>query len=71
MNPNGFIETGASFFYKRANPNGFERFPKLSGDTQYFDVPQAESLLKDCTEILRIVGSTTKTMKIKLKITNS
>ena len=26
------METGASFFYKRANPNGFERFPKLPAD---------------------------------------
>ena len=41
---------------------------KLLRDTCYFEENQAFSLLKDCEEILKIVGSTIKTMKIKLKI---
>ena len=35
-------------------------------DTNYFDEVQANSLLKDCDEILKIVGSIIKTMKLKL-----
>ena len=41
---------------------------KLLRDTCYFEENQAFSLLKDCEEILKIVGSTIKTMKIRLKI---
>ena len=41
---------------------------KLLRDTCYFEENIALSLLKDCEEILKIVGSIIKTMKIKLKI---
>ena len=43
---------------------------KLLRDTFYFDENIALSLLKDCEEILKIVGSIIKTMKIKLKISS-
>jgi four helix bundle protein len=39
---------------------------RLMKDTNYFDEAQANSLLKDCDEILKIVGSIIKTMKLKL-----
>ncbi len=38
---------------------------RLMNDTNYFDDQQAKSLLEDCEEILKIVGSTIKTMKQK------
>ena len=41
---------------------------KLLRDTSYFEENIAFSLLKDCEEILKIVGSIIKTMKTKLKI---
>ena len=41
---------------------------KLLRDTSYFEENIAFSLLKDCEEILKIVGSIIKTMKMKLKI---
>jgi four helix bundle protein len=43
---------------------------RLMKDTNYFDEAQAASLLSDCDEILKIVGSIIKTMKIKLGIRN-
>ena len=43
---------------------------KLLRDTSYFEENHAFSLLKDCEEILKIVGSIIKTMKIKLKISS-
>lgn len=45
---------------------------RLLKDTNYFEETQAEPLLADCEEILKIEGSIIKTMKIKLgKIPNS
>ena len=38
---------------------------RLMNDTNYFDESQAKSLLTDCEEILKIVGSIIKTIKNK------
>jgi len=40
-------------------------------DTNYFEEKIANSLLTDCEEILKIVGSIIKTMKQKFLIPNS
>jgi four helix bundle protein len=40
---------------------------RLMKDTNYFDEPQANSLLIDCDEILKIVGSIIRTLKSKFK----
>jgi four helix bundle protein len=52
--------------YKEARETSF--WLRLLRDTNYFEESQANSLLSDCEEILKIVGSIIKTMKIKLGI---
>ena len=52
--------------YKEARETHY--WIRLLRDTDYFDAPQAKSLLKDCDEILKIVGSIIKTMKVKLNL---
>jgi four helix bundle protein len=47
--------------YKEARETRF--WIRLLKDTDYFDTPQAESLLKDCEEILKITGTIIKTLK--------
>jgi four helix bundle protein len=39
---------------------------RLLKETDYFDEAHAGTLLKDCEEILKIVGSIIKTMKLKI-----
>jgi four helix bundle protein len=52
--------------YKEARETSF--WIRLLKDTSYFEETHAMSLQNDCEEILKIVGSIIKTMKIKLKI---
>jgi four helix bundle protein len=52
--------------YKEARETSF--WLRLLKDTHYFEESHADSLLFDCNEILKIVGSIIKTMKIKLGI---
>lgn len=47
--------------YKEARETRF--WIRLLKDTDYFDTPQAESLLNDCEEILKITGTIIKTLK--------
>ena len=50
--------------YKEARETHY--WIRLLKDTDFFDEPQALSLLADCEEILKIVGSSIKTIKEKL-----
>jgi four helix bundle protein len=50
--------------YKEARESHY--WIRLMKDTNYFDEVQATSLLTDCDEILKIVGSIIKTMKVKM-----
>lgn len=52
--------------YKEARETHY--WIKLLRDTNYLEQYQAQSLLTDCEEILKIVGSIIKTMKIKLNL---
>jgi four helix bundle protein len=52
--------------YKEARESHY--WIRLMKYINYFDEAQANSLLKDCDEILKIVGSIIKTMKLKLRI---
>jgi four helix bundle protein len=54
--------------YKEARETSF--WLRLLKDTNYFEESHADSLLLDCDEILKIVGSIIKTMKIKLGLVN-
>jgi four helix bundle protein len=54
--------------YKEARETSF--WLRLLKDTNYFEESHADSLLLDCDEILKIVGSNIKTMKIKLGLVN-
>jgi four helix bundle protein len=54
--------------YKEARETSF--WLRLLKDTNYFEESHADSLLLDCDEILKIVGSIIKTMKIKLGLIN-
>lgn len=47
--------------YKEARETQY--WIRLLKDTDYFDVPQATSLLNDCEEILKITGTIIKTLK--------
>lgn len=47
--------------YKEARETHY--WIRLLKDTDYFDSLQAESLLKDCDEILKITGTIIKTLK--------
>ena len=49
--------------YKEARETHY--WIRLMRDTHYFDETQATSLLADCDEILKIVGSIIKTLKAK------
>jgi four helix bundle protein len=49
--------------YKEARETHF--WIRLLRDSDYFDKKQANSLLDDCDEILKITGSIIKTMKAK------
>jgi four helix bundle protein len=49
--------------YKEARETHF--WIRLLKDTNFFDEHQAQSLLNDCEEILKITGSIIKTIKLK------
>jgi four helix bundle protein len=52
--------------YKEARETKF--WLRLLDDTSYLDKTEAESLLENCEEILRIIGSIQKTLKLKLNL---
>ena len=57
--------TKFSIVYKEARETHY--WIRLLRDTDILSSEKADSLLTDCDEILRIVGSITKTLKTKLK----
>jgi four helix bundle protein len=54
--------------YKEARESHY--WLRLLRDTSYLTEEQANSYLSDCDELLRIIGSIIKTMKIKLGISH-
>jgi four helix bundle protein len=50
--------------YKEARETSY--WIRLLRDTDYFEKSHADSLLSDCEEVLKIVGSIIKTMKVKM-----
>jgi four helix bundle protein len=61
--------TKFNIVYKEARETHF--WLRLLRDSNILSGEQADSLLKDCEEILRIVGSITKTLKSKLYPNNN
>jgi len=55
--------------YKEARETHY--WLRLLKDTAYFDEKQANSLLQDCEELLKLSGSILKTMKAKFNLPNS
>jgi four helix bundle protein len=51
--------------YKEARETNY--WLRLLRDTAYLEPPIAESLLSDCEELLKLIGSITKTLKEKLR----
>ena len=52
-----------SIAYKEARETGY--WIKILNDTGYIDTEQSRSLLNDCEEILKIIGSIQNTIKIR------
>lgn len=58
--------TKFNIVYKEARETHF--WLRLLKDTDYLTKEKADNLLNDCEEILRIVGSINKSLKLKLKL---